>query len=155
MGECRYISNILDLGTRWRLVFSITPWSVCPWERAPGTHWLGGWVGHTAGLDALEKRIVSCTCRVSNSCLPVRIIVATPNTLSRSPLYFVCHVILPTLSILFQLSKLLLKICIHFLPPFPANIHCSTHSINKCFTKLHRDLSLPLASLCNRYVKLF
>jgi hypothetical protein len=22
----------------------------------PGTHWLGGWVGHSVGLDAVEKR---------------------------------------------------------------------------------------------------
>jgi hypothetical protein len=25
-------------------------------ERAPGTHWIGGWVGFRAGLDNLEKR---------------------------------------------------------------------------------------------------
>jgi hypothetical protein len=25
-------------------------------ERAPGTHWLGGWVGPRAGLDTVEKR---------------------------------------------------------------------------------------------------
>jgi hypothetical protein len=23
-------------------------------ERAPGTHWIGGWVGPRAGLDAVE-----------------------------------------------------------------------------------------------------
>jgi hypothetical protein len=27
-----------------------------PGERAPGTHWLGGWVGPRAGLDDVEKR---------------------------------------------------------------------------------------------------
>jgi hypothetical protein len=27
-----------------------------PRERAPGTHWIGGWVGPIAGLDAGEKR---------------------------------------------------------------------------------------------------
>jgi hypothetical protein len=26
-------------------------------ERAPGTHWIGGWVGPTAGLDAEAKKI--------------------------------------------------------------------------------------------------
>jgi hypothetical protein len=26
------------------------------WEIAPGTHWIGGWVGPRAGLDAAEKR---------------------------------------------------------------------------------------------------
>jgi hypothetical protein len=25
-------------------------------ERAPSTHWIGGWVGPRAGLDAVEKR---------------------------------------------------------------------------------------------------
>jgi hypothetical protein len=27
-----------------------------PMERAPGTHWIGGWVGPIAGLDAVAKR---------------------------------------------------------------------------------------------------
>jgi hypothetical protein len=26
------------------------------WERAPGTHWMGGWVGPRVGLDDVEKR---------------------------------------------------------------------------------------------------
>jgi hypothetical protein len=26
-----------------------------PWERALGTHWLGGWMGLNAGLDCMEK----------------------------------------------------------------------------------------------------
>jgi hypothetical protein len=28
-----------------------------PWERAPGTHWIGGWVDPRASLDNVEKRI--------------------------------------------------------------------------------------------------
>jgi hypothetical protein len=32
-----------------------------PEERAPGTHWIGGWVGPRAGLDAVETRkILHC-----------------------------------------------------------------------------------------------
>jgi hypothetical protein len=27
-----------------------------PWERAPGTHWIGGWVNPRAGLDDVDKR---------------------------------------------------------------------------------------------------
>jgi hypothetical protein len=27
-----------------------------PGERAPGTHWIGGWVGPGTGLDVVEKR---------------------------------------------------------------------------------------------------
>jgi hypothetical protein len=29
-----------------------------PWERAPGTHWIVGWVDLRSGLDDLEKRIL-------------------------------------------------------------------------------------------------
>jgi hypothetical protein len=32
------------------------PGRVTPGERAPGTHWIGGWVGLRAGLDDVEKR---------------------------------------------------------------------------------------------------
>jgi hypothetical protein len=31
-------------------------WRFTPGERAPGTHWIGGWVGPRAGLDDVEKR---------------------------------------------------------------------------------------------------
>jgi hypothetical protein len=30
-----------------------------PREKVPGTHWIGGWVGLTAGLDAVEERKIS------------------------------------------------------------------------------------------------
>jgi hypothetical protein len=30
-----------------------------PRKRTPGTHWLGGWVSHRAGLDAVVRRIPS------------------------------------------------------------------------------------------------
>jgi hypothetical protein len=33
------------------------PCRFIPEERAPGTHWIGGWVGPRAGLDVVEKRI--------------------------------------------------------------------------------------------------
>jgi hypothetical protein len=29
-------------------------------ERAPNTHWIGGWVGFRAGLEAVEQKKVSC-----------------------------------------------------------------------------------------------
>jgi hypothetical protein len=32
------------------------PATLRPRERAPGTHWIGGWVGPRAGLDDTEKR---------------------------------------------------------------------------------------------------
>jgi hypothetical protein len=34
-------------------------------ERGPGTHWIGGWVGPRAGLDAVEKRKI-LPCREQN-----------------------------------------------------------------------------------------
>jgi hypothetical protein len=32
------------------------PGRFTPRERAPGTHWTGGWVGPRAGLEAVVKR---------------------------------------------------------------------------------------------------
>jgi hypothetical protein len=41
-----------------------------PRERAPGTHWTGGWVGPRAGPDAVEYGQISCLCRKLNLCRP-------------------------------------------------------------------------------------
>jgi hypothetical protein len=43
-----------------------------PGERIPGTHWIGGWVGPRAGLDAGARRKIVCLCRGSNLDRPVR-----------------------------------------------------------------------------------
>jgi len=43
------------LGTRWRWMVSFTG-RFTPRERAPGTHWIGGWVGPKAGQDLVSKR---------------------------------------------------------------------------------------------------
>jgi hypothetical protein len=57
---------LLNLGTRWGLVVSVTPRPrFTPGKRAPGTHWIGGWVGLRAGLDAGARRKI-CPCRGSN-----------------------------------------------------------------------------------------
>jgi hypothetical protein len=51
-GEEVYLLLILDLGTRLRWVISVTPRPrFGPGERTPGSHWAGGWVDLTAGLD--------------------------------------------------------------------------------------------------------
>jgi hypothetical protein len=34
------------------------PTVLAPGEGTPGTHWIGGWVGSTSGLDAVEKNPV-------------------------------------------------------------------------------------------------
>jgi hypothetical protein len=43
-----------------------------PGVRVPGTHWIGGWMGPIAGLDAVEYRKSSCLCRESNPDRPAR-----------------------------------------------------------------------------------
>jgi hypothetical protein len=42
-----------------------------PGERTPGTHWIGGWVGLRAGLDAGVRRKILCPCRGSNLDHPI------------------------------------------------------------------------------------
>jgi hypothetical protein len=65
MGEWRYSSIILNLGTRWRWVVSFMPLSLYNREWIPGTLYIGGWVGPWFGLDAVEKGKF-LPCRESN-----------------------------------------------------------------------------------------
>jgi hypothetical protein len=53
--------RILDLGTRYSWVVGFTPRG-----RAPGTHWIGGWVCPRAGMDAVMKREIPTPYRDSN-----------------------------------------------------------------------------------------
>jgi hypothetical protein len=48
--------HFLDLGTIGGEWSTSRPCRFTPRERAPGTHWTGGWVDLRAGLDDLEKR---------------------------------------------------------------------------------------------------
>jgi hypothetical protein len=41
------------IGDEWS---ASRPGRFIPWERAPSTHWIGGWVGPRTGLDGVEKR---------------------------------------------------------------------------------------------------
>jgi hypothetical protein len=50
------------------------PATLPPEERAPDTHWMGGWVGSIAILDVVVKREIPSPCRESN-----------PNTLIVQP----------------------------------------------------------------------
>jgi hypothetical protein len=42
-----------------------------PRERAPGSHWIGGWVGSRAVLDAVMKRKIPSPRRQSNPKTPI------------------------------------------------------------------------------------
>jgi hypothetical protein len=47
------------------------PDRITPRERAPGTQWIGGWVGPRTGLEVVEKRNIF-PCRQSNPGRPAR-----------------------------------------------------------------------------------
>jgi hypothetical protein len=67
MGEWRYssmysLTSALDGGERP----DSRPGRFAPRERAPGTHWIGGWVGPRAGLNTVVKRKIPSPRRESN-----------------------------------------------------------------------------------------
>jgi hypothetical protein len=62
-----FLTLTLDEG-KWS---ASRPGLFTPGERAPGTHWTGGWVGLRARLDAVEKRKIFL-CRKSNPGRPTR-----------------------------------------------------------------------------------
>jgi hypothetical protein len=47
------------------------PAALPPWERAPGTNWIGGWVGSRAVLNAVVKRKIPRPRRESNPRTPI------------------------------------------------------------------------------------
>jgi hypothetical protein len=67
-GEEVQLLPVIDLGTRWGWVVSVTPRP----RFTLGTYWIGGWVGSRAGLDAKARRKILCPCRGSNPSRPVR-----------------------------------------------------------------------------------
>jgi hypothetical protein len=72
LGEWRYSStrsfiSALD-GGEWS---ASRPGHFNPRERAPGTHWIGGWVGPRAVLDAVVKRKIPRPYRESNLRTPI------------------------------------------------------------------------------------
>jgi hypothetical protein len=47
-----FLTSALD-GGQWP---ASRPCRFTPGERAPGSHWIGGWVGLIVGLDDMEKK---------------------------------------------------------------------------------------------------
>jgi hypothetical protein len=79
IGEWRYrsthsLTSALD-GSEWS---ASRPGRFIPRERAPGTHWIGGWAGPRAILDAMVKRKIPSPQRESNSRTPI--VQGTKNT---------------------------------------------------------------------------
>jgi hypothetical protein len=61
------LASALD-GGEWS---ASRPGRFTPRERAPGTHWIGCWVGPRAVLDAVVKREIPNTRRESNPRTPI------------------------------------------------------------------------------------
>jgi hypothetical protein len=59
--------RIFDLGTRGGEWSASRPGRFNPREKAPVTHWIGGWVGLRTGLDAVVRRKIPNPYRDSNS----------------------------------------------------------------------------------------
>jgi hypothetical protein len=60
------VTSVLD-GGEWSVS---RPGRFTPGERAPDTHWIGGWVGPRAVLDAVVRKIPSFR-RESNHRTPI------------------------------------------------------------------------------------
>jgi hypothetical protein len=72
LGEWRYgsthsLTSALD-GSEWS---ASRPGRFTPKGRIPGTHWIGGWVGPRAVLDAVVKKKITCLRRESNPRTPI------------------------------------------------------------------------------------
>jgi hypothetical protein len=61
------LTSALD-GGEWS---ASRPGRFTPRERAPGTHWIGVWVGPRAVLDPVVKRKIPSPCRESNPKTPI------------------------------------------------------------------------------------
>jgi hypothetical protein len=60
-----------DLGTSGGEWSASCPGRFTPRERAPGTHWIGDWVGPKAVLDAVVKRKILSPRQESNPRTPI------------------------------------------------------------------------------------
>jgi hypothetical protein len=75
------LTSLLDVG-EWS---ALHPNYFTPEEMVPDTHWIGGWVGLGANLDAVEKRKVFCPCWIGHYTELVKLNSSSP---SISIIYF-------------------------------------------------------------------
>jgi hypothetical protein len=132
IGEPRYISIFLDLGTRWRWVVSYTPLPLYPRRNSP-QYPLDRMGWPRVGLDAVQKRR-NLHCRESNLSRPAR----------SPPLYWLsypdsshqpgCLYLYPPILARQQLGK-------HV--PAPMNIRNSRRIVGRVLWKESRRLVLP------------
>jgi hypothetical protein len=92
LGERRYSSysfstSVLD-GGEWSA--SRPGRAFTPWERTPGTHCTGGWVGPRADLDTEDRGKILCSRRGSNPDRPVVQSVVRHYTAWANPAPFKC-----------------------------------------------------------------
>jgi len=53
---------VLNLDNNWEWL-ALNPSCFTPGKIIPCSYWIGSWVGHSAGLNSLEKGKISCFCR--------------------------------------------------------------------------------------------
>jgi hypothetical protein len=76
---------------------SFTPLPLYPKGKNPGIHWIGGWVGPGAGLNAVMKRNIPSLCQDSNPrsyspyprAIPLRYAIPAHHTMKKTQLIFV------------------------------------------------------------------
>jgi hypothetical protein len=71
-----------------------------PRERAPGTHWIGGWVGYRVGLDTVLMRKFPSPCRDSNSPIIHSVAQCYTTELSQLPTGALCGCLTASLRLL-------------------------------------------------------
>jgi hypothetical protein len=67
-----FLTSALD-GGEWS---ASRPRRFSPRERAPGAHWIGGWLGPRTGLDTVMKRKIPSSRRESSPRAPIVQLVA-------------------------------------------------------------------------------
>jgi hypothetical protein len=128
IGEWRYssthsLTSALD-GGEWS---ASRPGLFTPRERAPGTHWIGGWVDPRAVLDAVVKRKITNPRRESNPENPDR--PARSSALYRLSCCICCQV----LQAVWSNHSIVTSVCRVFPSEFPIKTFvCISYVLHAC-----------------------